>query len=105
MYNYQEANHYKRKAKKTNKISFIKIVIITIIFIVSFSLLTVISSFGSKPVSYTEILIKKGDTIWSIAQKYNYNQQDPRKLVRQIKIINNIQNSILQPGQMIKIPG
>lgn len=63
------------------------------------------TSQGSIPQEYKIVEVNKGDTLWSIAVKYNINNEDPRKLINEIKKINNLETIILQPGQMIKIPG
>jgi len=65
---------------------------------------TVITSYSNKEVTYENIQVERGQTLWNIAKNYSGYEHDPRKLVYQIKKINNIDNSILQPGQIIRIP-
>lgn len=54
--------------------------------------------------TYKEIIVEKGDTIWNISLKYTPKNKDIRKTVYEIKKINNIDNSIIIPGQIIKVP-
>ncbi len=65
---------------------------------------TVITSYSNKEVTYKNVQVERGQTLWNIAKNYSGHEKDPRKLVYQIKKINNIDNSILQPGQIIRIP-
>lgn len=55
-------------------------------------------------ISYEEIVVKNGDTIWEISMRYTPKDKDIRKTVYEIKKVNNINNSIIKPGQIIKVP-
>lgn len=61
---------------------------------------------GNTTESYNVIIVEKGETLWSIAQKYcnNSQNQDPRKLVFLIKNINDLQSSLIKPGDELLIP-
>ncbi|MEA1974409.1 MAG: LysM peptidoglycan-binding domain-containing protein [Bacillota bacterium] len=89
-----------------NKTRFIiSIILLTIVFILLFSLLTnTYKSFAMNEVEYIEVKIKSGDTIWNIAKEYRQENQDIRELVYIIIKVNNIKNSIIYEGQKIKIP-
>lgn len=52
--------------------------------------------------NYEVISINKGETLWCIAEKYP--NKDPRKFIYEIKEINNLNSSIIYPGQKIKVP-
>jgi hypothetical protein len=54
--------------------------------------------------NYIEILVKDGDTIWNIAEKYNSNGNDLRQLVYDISKINDVEDSVIIPGQKIIVP-
>ncbi|MCX7951958.1 MAG: LysM peptidoglycan-binding domain-containing protein [Clostridiales bacterium] len=54
--------------------------------------------------NYVEITVEKGDTIWNISLKYTPKNKDVRKTVYEIRKLNNIDNSIIIPGQIIKVP-
>ena len=100
MYNAVVRNSY--KSNKSTKIILTKY--ITIIILVISIILFAISTQGRKPIEYRTIIIKKGDTLWSIVKTYQTNEVDPRKLINQIKRINNLENALLHPGQTIKVP-
>lgn len=79
--------------------------IISILFLLTFILIFLtITTKGSKPIIYKSVTIKEGDTLWSIVKEYNDKEMDPRKMISEIKKINNLKDVVLRPGQTIKIP-
>ena len=48
--------------------------------------------------NYISYIVVSGDTLYSIARKYNTT-------VDTIKSLNNLTNNILSIGQVLKIPG
>ena len=64
----------------------------------------VLECFGSDYVSTTELpsnevyVVKKGDSLYSIAKKYNIS-------VKNLLAFNSLSNSVLSIGQKLKIPG
>ncbi|CDF57982.1 cell division suppressor protein YneA [Thermobrachium celere] len=73
-------------------------------FILIFVSLFKIMNTDNNIVNYTEVVVQKGDTLWNISMKYTPKSKDIRKTVYEIKKINNINNSIIQPGQILKVP-
>ena len=51
---------------------------------------------------YSTIIIAKGDTLWNIAKRYNYDNKDIRSKIDEIKELNNISSNI-KIGQELKI--
>lgn len=49
-------------------------------------------------------VVQKGDTLWHIAQKKNHLNRDVRQLVHEIKRFNNIEDSMVHPGDIIVYP-
>ncbi len=78
-------------------------ILIIVILLTIILISVVITSYSNKAVVYKEIKIQKGQTLWNIAAKYSTNK-DPRKLIYQMKKINGIEDSIIQPGEVIKVP-
>lgn len=52
---------------------------------------------------YIEIPVKSGDTIWEIAKEYGISNS-LRKDVYTIMEFNNLEDAVIYPGQLIKIP-
>ncbi|MCX7970821.1 MAG: LysM peptidoglycan-binding domain-containing protein [Negativicutes bacterium] len=65
-------------------------------------------SAGSYPpgVALREVVINKGDTLWSVAARFCPDTVDIREYIADIVEINGIgPNEYLQPGQLIRVPG
>ncbi|MBR6505111.1 MAG: LysM peptidoglycan-binding domain-containing protein [Clostridia bacterium] len=98
-----------KKFKIVNKRKFVFSVFTIFISIFVISLLFCKSSYSSGDVKYKEIEVIKGDTLWSIAREENRNNEyyegkDIRFVVYEIDKLNNIGNTILREGDIIKIP-
>lgn len=70
----------------------------------SLMMLFVFTTYGNRPVKYVTLQVEAGQTLWNIAKNYCSNNEDPRKMVFMIKKANNLQDSIIRPGQQLKIP-
>lgn len=53
---------------------------------------------------FKKVVISKGDTIWSIALENMPDGYDVRKMVYEIREFNNLDDAIIHPGDVIKIP-
>ncbi|MDD2216134.1 MAG: LysM peptidoglycan-binding domain-containing protein [Eubacteriales bacterium] len=83
--------------------AFVTILFIAVVFIVGITTgMDQVASL-SKP-TYETILIQTGDTLWDLAKTYGPDNQDIRKTVHSICVINNIAPQDIQPGQSIRIP-
>ena len=93
-----------RKNKKKLVKSFIFLVGLISIIVTGIN-----KTYSKTQISYKEDYIIKGDTLWSIAKneidtnKY-YKNKDIRKVMYEIKKINNLSNENLTIGQKIMIP-
>ena len=54
--------------------------------------------------TYSEIQIQPGDTLWNLAEDFGPDDQDIRKVVYSICEYNHISADSLKPGQTIYIP-
>lgn len=54
--------------------------------------------------NYMEIQIEQGDTLWNLAKEFGPANQDLRKVVYQICMLNEISDDYIYPGQSILIP-
>lgn len=53
------------------------------------------------------VIVRPGDTVWTIAQRHGPSGWDVRKKVEAIRSLNGLENGDLgnlQPGQVIKVP-
>ena len=50
------------------------------------------------------VVVRSGDTVWGIAERYNDSSRDTRELVAQICACNDVKPGELQIGQMLIVP-
>lgn len=102
--NYQGAKT-KNKKKKSILIRLLTaavgIILLSIIFISLFSLI----GSGENSGNFINHEIESGESLWSIAAHYyDSNNVDLRKIIYDIKKINNIDSSVITPGKELIIP-
>lgn len=69
------------------------------------SILSINEVYGSNHSGdYKEIEIINGDTLWMLALDYMPEEYDVRKMLYEIKMLNNMETSNVYPGDIIKIP-
>lgn len=90
----------KRKFVLHNKRRFITFVVCCMVAVFTFTYTT--SVHGCKEPSYRAVKVEKGDTLWSIAQKYG-SGKDVRKYIHEIKKINHMQTSDIFQGDTILV--
>lgn len=86
--------------------------ILLIIVLVSLSAITISSAMGgaishltNQSENYQIIEVAYGDTIWDLADKYcDKTKTDIRTSVKEIYVLNNIEDEVIYPGQTIRIP-
>ncbi len=93
----------KRKEKGLKTFSSLKFIFVLIMLIASL-FFTAYQLQSQPPFVYSEVTVEKGDTLWSIASSFNKENEDIRKIISQIKKINQIDDPVLHPGQKIIIP-
>lgn len=95
--------------KIINKRKFIRSTSITIGLIIFLILMLSNISFSHTEISYKEIAVSAGDTLWNIA-KYEQNNnlyfedKDVRDIIDEIKSLNKLYNSNLSIGDKLTIP-
>ena len=77
---------------------------VVFVLIASFAFLLIFhdSASGNNIPQYATIVIAKGDTLWNIAKKYNYDNIDIRSKISEIRELNKISSNI-RVGQELKI--
>mgnify|MGYP004463635873 CR=1 FL=1 len=74
---------------------------ITILMIILIALLNKCVAYKSiKTENYT---VSTGDTLWSIACEYKKTGQDVRSYLYELRELNELNDCIIYPGQVIKI--
>lgn len=53
---------------------------------------------------YSTVIVRPGDTLWSIAAARTSGSGDVQELVDRISDANHLQAATLQPGQRLRIP-
>lgn len=88
--------------KKFNRFIFITMMFITIL---TYTLVSLTSSYfvEGKTVASNSIIVKQGDTLWSIASNID-SRRDVREIVYDIQKLNKINGSNLYPGEKLYIP-
>ena len=56
---------------------------------------------GTETVSYR---VRGGDTLWEIAKAHGDDGADPRPGVETIRRLNDLETSVIHPGQVILVP-
>ena len=79
---------------------------ILLVFTIVFALfcITAYAWGDEKKVTYEEVIVNQGDTLWSIANQYTPASKDVRKTVHAIKKTNDCRDNVLYPGDVLLIP-
>lgn len=59
---------------------------------------------GPAPVDAVDYRVRSGDTLWDIAVELGPADRDPRETVHRIQEMNQLDGSMIQPGQVLEIP-
>lgn len=94
----------KKKYKLQNKKRFIIAICIVLSVIISTTLLVTRRPEGKTDEIYKEIIIHSGDTLWDIAVEHFDESYDIRKVIYDIKKLNDLSSSELSIGQIVKLP-
>lgn len=54
--------------------------------------------------NYVEVMVKKGDTLWSLAGAHGPAGIDRRQVIYAIRVINSLDSVQLNPGKIVRIP-
>lgn len=84
-----------------NKIKFIRSIAIIVFLLIALFNISIAKT--DKEAEYIDYTISKGETLWSIAGEYKEQNEDIRQYIYDIKKLNNMTDSTVYPGQVIKI--
>lgn len=48
--------------------------------------------------------VESGDSLWAIAREYRPDE-DPWTVIRELQLANGLENDLIHPNQVIKVPG
>lgn len=78
---------------------------VAIVIVIIATLFAAGKVYAKKPYELVEVVVTKGDTLWSIAEECN-SETEIRELIYEIKEINNIgSNDFLFEGMVLYVPG
>lgn len=78
-----------------------RFVIVVYTLLIAIMLILLLKPCSKENITYKEVIVSYGDTIWDIAKECNY--KDIRDAVDDIRRINKV-TPIIQPGQTLIIP-
>lgn len=91
----------KKKYILKNKRRFFSIIFTLTLLL--FTALFATNAYGYKTPSYKEVTVRSGESLWSIAIKYN-TKSDLRRYIYEIKKVNNMKTSDIYVGTQLKLP-
>jgi nucleoid-associated protein YgaU len=56
------------------------------------------------PVPYRSVVVRPGDTLWALADRYGPPTVDPRVWIDRVERANGLRGALLRPGQVLVIP-
>ncbi len=74
---------------------------ITILMIILIALLNKCVAY--KSIKTENYMVSAGDTLWSISCEYKKSGQDVRSYLYELRELNNLNDCIIYPGQVIQI--
>lgn len=91
----------KKKFVLKNKKRFL--VFLACIGIIFMSALSVVNAYSYKEITPVNVVVREGDTLWEIAEKYG-DGGDIRKYIYEIKKLNNMKDSEIIAGMVLQVP-
>ena len=85
--------------KIVNQKRFITFVTVSLLLLISIFNLC----FARSEVITEDYIVSSGETLWSIASEHKKLGQDIRKYIYELREINNFNDCMIYPGQVIKI--
>jgi len=99
-----EKRNGKRRMRLVNRKRFVTVVV-TFVMIIMASVSVIGSAISvDAPPQYTKLVVKHGDTLWSIASEYGPSNMDIREYINEIEKVNVIENSFLAEGRELLLP-
>lgn len=94
--------HYKLKNKKRFTL-FLSLTLVVLFFSIG-TFLNQYTSNSMTPVTYSQVTVEAGDTLWTIASDLKAENIDTRNLIDEIIKTNELKSSQIKPGQVLLVP-
>jgi hypothetical protein len=91
-----------RIKSKVRFMTFITAILIMVTLTSGFALSGGVS--GTEKPEHKAVIVKSGDTLWKIADENKPEGRSIRQYIADIRTINDINQGILYPGQVIDVP-
>jgi len=91
----------KRYVLKNKKRFYIFVILVTMI--ISYSALAAAVNGADTGDEYITVVVESGDTLWDLAKEYN-SSGDLRQYIREVEKINNLTDSLIYEGDILKMP-
>ncbi|REK77130.1 LysM peptidoglycan-binding domain-containing protein [Paenibacillus paeoniae] len=90
---------------KSNVLRITVTLLLALLLFTSFMLMGIKASGTAEPTEHEQVVIVgSGDSLWSIARRYASPRDDVRYVVHTIKNRNNLNDTLIVPGQQLIIP-
>lgn len=93
----------RRLKRKKMRVTFITLLLVVIILL-AFQAVKPLIIQAQEPLQVVTVVVKKGDSLWKIAERYDNNKIDIRRYITIIKTYNHLDNATLQPSQRLQVP-
>lgn len=102
-------NNVEKFSKNKPGISISKLIKKIILIIISMSIILLIVGItyidgSNNTQDYETVVVESGQNLWGIAREYYGENNNIRKIIFEIRDINNLDNASLDPGQKLKLP-
>jgi LysM repeat protein len=79
------------------------ITLATLSLMVTVPALSSMHLYAATPQHYATVVVRSGDTLWSIASKHS-GSNDVQDTIDQISEVNHLHGAALAPGQRLRVP-
>ncbi len=102
----REVSIMKKKYRIVSPVRFITFVTIVMILLATLTIhiIGLDDVSGGSKTYYKQIEVTYGDTIWNIAERNMPDDMDTRQAVYEISTLNDIDDGIIYPGQLLLVP-
>lgn len=95
---------YRHRIANKYRFTFFLVAMILIVITLFGTMLGFNTAESIQDTQYLEVSIQSGDTLWDIAKMNSPENIDTRKVVYEIKKLNDLDNGFIYPGQVVRVP-